>query len=258
MSKNKYPFSLVGVNIQKVDQKYGISTGSSTPEEDNNPEKTTKIDELEINKKIPEVISFLDESKRLRNCVISMIDHNSNKGVDRKNRYKCFWDKNYITENFQPIGCPIKYVPNRITKTYHSEITKDLYSITESVTEKRQKEIDSKKDPRLKSEIKGYYETDGIFCSFNCCMAFIDDPENRHNPIYQYSESLLLTMHNELNQDDTISEIMPAPHWRTLTDFGGHLTIEKFHESFNKVQYVDHGIITYASMGRLFENKIKF
>jgi hypothetical protein len=89
-------------------------------------------------------------------------------------------------------------------------------------------------------------------------MAFIDDPENRHNPIYQYSESLLLTMHNELNQDDTISEIMPAPHWRTLTDFGGHLTIEKFHESFNKVQYVDHGIITYASMGRLFENKIKF
>jgi hypothetical protein len=258
MSKSKYTFSLIGVNLEKVDQKYGISTSCSTTEEDSNPEKTTKIDELEINKKIPEVISFLDESKRLRKCVISMIDYSTNRIVDRKGRYKCYWDKNTIPEGFQPIGCPIKYIPNKVTKTYHSEITKDLYTISESVTEKRQKEIDEKNDDRLKSNIKGYYETDGIFCSFNCCMAYIDSIENRNNPLYQYSESLLLTMYNDVNETETITEIMPAPHWRTLIDFGGHLTIEKFRESFNKVKYIDHGILSYVSLGRLFEDKIKF
>ena len=55
------------------------------------------------------------------------------------------------------------------------------------------------------------------------------DPDNRNNPLYQYSESLLLTIYNERYNTDNIKEkIMPAPDLRTLCDFGGRLTIADY------------------------------
>jgi len=55
------------------------------------------------------------------------------------------------------------------------------------------------------------------------------DPDNRNNPLYQYSESLLLTIYNERYNTDNIKEkIMPAPDLRTLCEFGGRLTIADY------------------------------
>lgn len=249
----RYVFSLVGVNIEKVDQKYGIGSSTFT-DEDPVPENTTKIVDLDIAKRTPEVVSFLDESKRLRDCTVSMIDFNFGKDV-KKCGYKCFWDRNVIPDSIQVIGCPIKYVASRAIKTYHSEISKDKYSISECITEKRYEEIKNRKDKRLTLETNSYYETDGVFCSFNCVMAFIE--ANKFNPLYKSSETLALKMYEDLH-GERVDEILPAPHWRTLKEHGGHLTIEQYRETFNKVEYVNHGIITYASLGRLFEDKLKF
>lgn len=257
MSKKKekrYIFSLFGVNINKVDQKYNIM---SSVDDEIIPVNTTKIDDLDISKKTPEILSFLDESKQLRKCAISMIDFQSDKKLDdMKTRYKCFWDRNYIPDNVRPIGCPIKYIPSKATKTYISEISKEKYSIRENVTKNKAIELEMKNDSRIKIDEENYYQTDGVFCSFNCCMAYIHSPENKNNPIYRYSEALLLKMYNSLNVDSAV-EILPAPHWRTLVEFGGYLTIDQFRQSFNRVSYFDHGIIC-VSIGRLFEDKIKF
>lgn len=256
----RYLFSLTGVNIEKIEQKYGISS-SAQPNgtmEEEIPVNTTKIDDLEIVKKTPEIVSFLDESKRLRKCFVSMIDfHSQRKIMTDKKMYKCFWDRNVIPENIQPIGCPIKYIASRAVKSYHSEISKENYTISEPITEKREQNLLKRKDKRLTVEKKGYYETDGIFCSFNCCMAYINDPENKHNPLYSQSECLLIKMYNELNKEEKTEEIMPAPHWRVLLEHGGHLSIDQYRESFNKVSYTDHGIISYMSLGRLFEDNLK-
>lgn len=255
----QYIFTLVNVNINKVDQKYGI-VSSAIIEDETIPTNTTKIDDLDIVKRTPEIISFLDESKRLRKCTMSMIDFQNGKDLgqkNKKNKYKCFWDRNYIPDNVQPIGCPVKYIPSKATKSYHSEISKEKYTIIENVTDKKAKNLNKKKDPRIFIDQKSYYQTDGIFCSFNCCMAYIQAPENKHASLYRHSESLLLKMYNDLNPDEKMIEIIPAPHWRTLEEFGGHLTIEQFRESFNKVTYVEHGI-TCISIGRLYEDQIKF
>lgn len=262
MSKKRYVFTLNGVKINKVDQKYGIVPFGSVTEDDVIPPNATKIDDLDIVKRTPEIISFLDESKMLRKCTVSMIDFQSEKQcgeIVKKNKckYKCFWDRNNIPENIQPIGCPIKYVPSKITKSYHSEISKEKYTIVENVTDKKAKNLKIKKDPRIAIEQKSYYQTDGIFCSFNCCMAYIQAPENKHNSLYRHSASLLLKMYNDLNPDEKMVEIASAPHWRTLEEFGGYLNIEQFRESFNKVNYVDHGIVC-VSIGRLYEDQLKF
>lgn len=256
----KYVFTLIGVNINKVENKYGIVSAKREIDEII-PQNTTRIDDLDINKK-NEILSFLDESKRLRKCIVSMIDFNTQKNIvgGIKNTYKCFWDKNYFPDNIQAIGCPIKYFPSKAKKSYHSEISKENYTIVENVSTEKQKYLSDKKDPKINIEEKNFYQTDGIFCSFNCCMAFINCPENKKNPLYRYSETLLLKMFLDINPDESL-EIMPAPHWRNLIDFGGTLTIEQFRDSFNKVLYVEHGNhynIVCTSLGKLYEDQLKF
>lgn len=250
-NRDKYSFSLYGINIEKIDLKYGITPCISNAE-DMIPENSTKIDELEHAKSTPEIVSFLDESKCMRKCTVSVID------FSKKNKYRCFWHRNPIPENVHPIGCPIRYIPSKTLKTYHSEISKENYTISESVTQARAEHVENRGDSRFYTHKRGYYETDGIFCSFNCCMAYINSPENKRNPLYRYSENLLIMMYNDVNNGANIKEISPAPHWRTLEEYGGHLSVEAFTQSFNKVDYLDNGFISFVSSGRLFEDKIKF
>jgi hypothetical protein len=247
-----YPFSLFGINIEKIDHKYGIGLISNLNDSEHKPENITNIHELEITRKVPEVISFLDESKRIRKCTVSMIDFHSQLRIN-SGKYKCFWDRNYIPEDILPIGCPIRFIASRAIKTYHSELSKDIYSISEPITNERYNELKERKDNRISLFPGGYYQTDGVFCSFNCVMSFIHDEQN---PMYRYSENLLLQMYNELYEE--VKEIMDAPHWRVLKEFGGHLEIEQFRESFNKVEYTNHGIISCLSIGQIFEDQIRF
>lgn len=252
---NRYLFSLFGVNIDKVDQKYGIGCSNILIDEDTIPDNTTKIDDLDIAKRSPEIVSFLDESKRIRKCTVSMIDFSSGKNIRNQSCYKCYWDRNLIPEEVRPLGCPIKYVASKAIKSYHSEISKDKYVISEPITEKRKEELENRKDNRITIEPKGYYETDGVFCSFNCMFAFIE--ENKHNPLYRFSESLAFKMYKDLHNDE-VDDIIPAPHWRELKEHGGVMSLEKFRSSFNKIEHIDHGPVTCVSLGRLYEERLKF
>lgn len=252
----KYIFSLIGVNIDKLDSKYGLVSKNGAIS-DFVPENTTKIENLV--ERGDEVVTFLDETKKLRKCTVSMIDYN-NKDIFSGSHYKCFWDKNTIDKHITPIGCPIKYVPNRVVKSYFSEISRERYTISEMITEARTEEI--KDNKKLNIHNQNYYETDGIFCSFNCCLAFINDKENRKDSLFRYSKILLEKMYNDMINDGENEEkvdIIPAPHWRMLKDFGGKLSIDDFRASFNKVEYVDHDYVQprMISLGRIFEDKIK-
>jgi hypothetical protein len=82
----KYTFTLKNLNIQHINEKYDIQIPSE--EESILSEKpidnTTKLTELNNNNKgTPELISFLDESKRAHTCHISMIDFESRMDVNK-------------------------------------------------------------------------------------------------------------------------------------------------------------------------------
>lgn len=249
---SKYNFSLTDLNICHIHIKYGISMGENTSMIVDNPNVTTKLTEL--HKNTPEVVSFLDESKRPRSCHVSMIDFTSKKEVNMM-RYNCFWCKN--TFDNQPIGCPTKYVSNQVFRKYHSHISKDTYTIKENITTERMKLLDT--DKFIPMQMGEYYETDGIFCSFNCCQSYIND--NKHIRIYDNSNMLLVKMYNDLMGTKS-SVITPAPHWRTLEHYGGTLNIVQFRDSFNKIEYEYHGITknvpNFLPLGMLYEGKIKF
>jgi hypothetical protein len=127
----KYFFLLKNINTEKIESKYNISVISNNVlinNEDCLDKNVTKITELsDLNKDLSlEIISFLDETKRLYRCNISMIDFKT--GLETTDlRYHCFWCRHPFTSN--PIGCPVKYVSNKAVKKYFSEVTKDNYII---------------------------------------------------------------------------------------------------------------------------------
>lgn len=263
----KFVFTLKNIKTDTIDQKYGISLVSNITALNSQPDNTTTIVELsDLNKDISlDIISFLDESKRIYQCTISMIDLKTGKNAGTL-KYKCYWCRHSFSS--APIGCPIRYVSSKAIKTYHSEVTKDNYTIKENITKYKENLLSNTDlfNNKNKSNIiitkEEYYETDGVFCSFNCCKAFIGD--NKHNILYDKSDNLLIKLYGDMNTISNLKNIKinPAPSWRLLKEYGGTLSIEEFRNNFNKALYDFHGVIKsqnlFKPIGMLYEEKINF
>ena len=240
-------FVLTSINITTINDKYNMNISF---EDEVQKLKTTKLTDLEkntINKNV-EVFSFLDESKKTHKCIISMIDFKTKLNAKELN-YNCFWDRNPI--DGEPIGCPINYIPKQIQKTFFSHISKDTYFIRENVVS------DSKiQEEGIVTLNNDYYETDGAFCSFECCLAFILD--NKHNRMYDMSQMLLTKIYNKLNNTKAMT-ISPASSWRVLKEYGGHTSVEKLRSNFGKIDY-DYSGYTQKCLpiAHLYEEKVKF
>lgn len=204
----------------------------------------TAID-LESSAERIESLTFFDESRKHHTCILSLTDFSSGQ------EYHCFWDHHPISAGTDPIGCPIRFVPDKTTRTYLSEITKDKFTVKESMLKGQQLPIEFD----MKIEKNNYYETDGIFCSFNCCLAFIR--KNKKESMYKDSELLLHQIHNEYFGHCTISE---APDWRILKEYGGPIDIDSFRTNFSKVVYDYKGIYKphFKPIATAFEERIKF
>lgn len=258
----KYVFTLKNVNTDTADKKYNIGPVSNIADPVADTENVTQISEISDIAKTPSTISFLDESKRIYKCNISMIDIKTATNLNSMKRCHCFWDRNPF--NSMPIGCPVNYITNSIIKEYFSEISRDNYVIKEDITEKRTKMYTRDKTSfytlpqNVTISADSYYETDGIFCSFNCLRAYIK--HNKHNKLYDRSEFLMNKLYRECtgNGNFVINE---APHWRTLEEYGGNKTINEFRDGFNKLNNEQHGIIrkiNFRPIGHLYEEKFNF
>jgi|UniRef100_A0A6C0J220 hypothetical protein len=248
-------FTLDNLDLDSVHKKYTISVSEQDNETKFN--NTTKLSDLSKERGTPDIISFLDEAKRPHHCQLSMIDFNTRMDISLL-RYNCFWCRHPLDS--MPIGCPIRYIPNQAQKSYYSQISRDNYAIKENITESKCSKLETdENNDSIDINKAGYYETDGVFCSFNCCKAYILD--NKHNHLYNLSNTLLIKMYNKVMNAKNKS-IAAAPHWRILEQYGGELNIIKFRESFNKIDYTYHGVTRYipkfSPISTLYEENIKF
>lgn len=235
---SKKSFVLHEVNVKEVNQKYGLNV-------DIIPEETTAIDDLYTNRN-DYVYPYIDSSKRF---FLTMIDSMTRKQI---HTVYCFWCRHAFSS--QPIGCPIRFHPRRVRKVMTSELTGETYELVQAVTTKTALTIST-------DTIEAYYETDGGFCSFNCCLAFIRD--NTHNQLYSKSEELLMKMYIEIFNVDysSMKRINPAPSWRLLKEYGGFMTIDEFRASFQTHIYVDREYTFTKALrpfpvGRVFEEQV--
>ena len=255
--KNKYGKHIftLKIDVEKVEHTYNFSIVSNI--QNNNifvDGKGTKLSEI-ISSSEPETISFLDDAKKSHTYVLTMNDCVKNETLPEHTNICCFWDKHTFAT--MPIGCPVKYISSQLEKTYYSEITKDKYTIRENISEK----LDTQ---NLNVSHKNYYETDGIFCSFNCVMSFINEEMKKSDVerfLYKDSKYLLSKMYFELFNKFP-KDLIPAPSWRLLKSFGGHLDIFEYRNGFNKVEYTENihkikELPTSKPISFLYEKKTK-
>lgn len=265
-TKRRRPSFILKVDPEAVEVKFGfdiVSNLGAVPMDNND---TTNLTDLPGTHPVEiKTLSFMDESKQTHKCHVTMFDYLSKDSIPLDAAIKCFWCRNSF-ETY-PIGCPISYIPSKITKRYHSEITKDKYSITDNVTEHRRNILSSivgVQDSKFEiSDDHGeYFLIDGVFCSFNCCIAFIKD-RKRNASLYADSEDLLYSLYHK-TVGKRAACITPAPHWRLLKEYGGHMTIEEFRAVLGRAEYVDHDDFKYNApistriIGNMFEKKVRF
>ena len=245
--KKKYTFILKNLDIKSIARKYDFEV-----DDEIDGECVTRLDDL-IQEGEPEY-SFLDETRTPKKCSVTMKD--SLRGMELQVGINCFWCKNSF--NTKPIGCPIDYIPSQVVKRYFSEITKDYYTIKENITQKNV-DIDKVRSEKCVIDVieNDYYVTDGVFCSFNCCYSWIKD--NNHKYMYNMSEQLLQQIYYKIFGN--ISKIQPAPSWRLLKEYGGHMDITTFRNSYNNTIYKESMIIKSLlktkPIGFVYEEYIK-
>lgn len=203
-------------------------------------------------------VDLPDEIKKMRKCIATMMDEN-NQILSEKTTKCCWWCRNKFDS--YPIGCPIKYIPSSSIKAYKSEITKNMYSIKENISKSTRKrnEDDGKSSNNIKMKINKneYYIVEGIFCSFNCCLAYIND--NKKQSSLQHSHFLLQKLYNDITEKN--NTINPAPSWKLLQDYGGNMSIKEFRDSFNVIEYTEIAklkeIPIQKTIKNIFEEKKK-
>lgn len=221
MASKYQKIDLSNVDRKKIKQNHGIESG----------EKIKIYDEI---KHVKELWTFPNGIK------------------DFNTKIRCHWDHN----TFEGIGifCPLTYRPKQVAKIGQNEI-----KVKGSSENNLNNFIIKENIPRCKDtstfgknliEITdAYYEVDGVFCSPECCLAFINDEKSKFGGSkYADSERLL---HFMLGLTTRIS---PANHFRLLKEYGGNLTIEQFRNNNKSIKYEYHG--TTVLISHLFEKKI--
>ena len=217
--KKTHIFKLSGVKPDEIDRQYGFATATNSVSitDKNIPSHSTKISELQNYK---QNITIVDELKNSYHAKISLIQINSSKpgndilGTELPH---CFWDRHSFTG--QPVYCPVDRISKPKIKNYISHVNGKQYKIQDSMQRNTSEEE---------------FSVDGVFCSVECCLAFIED--NQHDPLYQYSEYYLRDLYPK-------SERKCAPHWRLLKSYGGNMSIEEFRKSFINTVYSLDGVI---------------
>lgn len=256
--------SIKNIDIHHIDRKYNFLIFDNKEREPSVDTAKTKVTEIQKTQTIRKIdgFSYIDEAKKEHICHVTMRNSLTKEILPEfSNILNCYWCKHSFSSRV--LGCPIEYKCSMIYKKYYSEITKNNYCLQESLTEKQNLQ---NKDNIYNEEFNfdfmknGYYITDGIFCSFNCCVAFIKD--NSQNSLYSKSLSLLNKIYFTLFRMEQM--ILPAPNWRLLKSYGGSLSIQDFRKGFYKIEYIDNSdyivpsdIPIFKSIGMVFEKKIK-
>lgn len=104
-------------------------------------------------------------------------------------------------------------------------------------------------------EKNGIFKVKGYFCSFNCCLSYIDKRTTK----YEYYKPLLKLMYGRMLGIKHYNSIVikKAPPQETLNIFGGHLTIEEYRQSFDTLDTcnINSYPVIYVSM-QIEEHKI--
>lgn len=196
--RGQYAIELKGIDYKKlIDDNYL----------DTNFELINTNDEMSVYLKDNGQYTFYDINKHKITLWCTMIDAGNQKSLPTMTNIACWWCR----YNFKtcPIGLPLKYISNN--KNYEDFLNTN----------------------NIKYDNTDYFETEGIFCSFPCCKAYIVD--NKFNSKYVNSVTLLSLLYYFLF--NSFEYIPLAPSWMLLEKQNGTMDIDTFKKSFGKSSF---------------------
>jgi hypothetical protein len=96
------------------------------------------------------------------------------------------------------------------------------------------------------------YFIDGIFCSANCVKAYVLD-RCQNDTTYKDSIRLLSLMVADMYNTKSPITIQPSPPWRFLTQYGGHVTPEKYRDLTTNTVFTRKGVIQTSPIVIMYE-----
>lgn len=84
---------------------------------------------------------------------------------------------------------------------------------------------------------KDFFETDGVFCSFNCIVSFIE--ENSYNPLYQNSNHLIYLMYKHIFGQFPNKSFIRSPSWKLRKEYGGILSDDDYDKFVQTVPIIE-------------------
>jgi len=214
--RGQYVFELKNINYEQLIDEYYLSK----KDEKNVNEIESPIIEYSNTEQITELadrsvkpLCFFDINKNKITMWTTMVDYSKQKHLPLTIDKPCWWCR--YTFKGCPLGLPVKY---------HSNGNKT--QMTESMTK-------FLKERNFIVNSEEFFETEGIFCSFPCCKAYIIDKGFRSK--YKNSTTLLSMLYYTFY--GKYINIPTAGDWRLLEKSCGPFKIEKFRNFSDKLIY---------------------
>jgi hypothetical protein len=205
------------------------------------PKNTTKIEDI---LGTGSTYTFLDPLKKTKHWVLTMKDAISKVALPQElgTSIRCWWCHDTFKEN--PLGCPIKLVKHKHTKTYYSHANKKNVVIE---TRNTTTGIEDSKT------IESYYLTKGYLCCWECLLAYAESMKLQT----EFRESVQLVYHM-FETSGREGKITPAPHYTLKQEYGGPLSQQDYKGKHDTYQVTGNSYIRMVPFGELFEITSKF
>lgn len=198
--KGQYTFILSGLKYKDLIKEYY----------DPSPHNVVSNSSVTTLLPTPQTGVFADIKNKVK-TYMTMVDVHQQKCLPLTTNKPCWWC-GYEFDTL-PLGIPLHY---------HSHVDKCNTEIQKFLTIRN-----------FQSTTNDFFETDGLFCSFPCCKAYL--VANGFKGKYKNSFSLLTLLHIKLYGE--INIIPSAPPRELLEKWGGPLTIEEYRSKFGQYQY---------------------
>lgn len=213
--KKSLMFVLYNINPLHIEQTLRISLVSNIT----TPRTSTVAHTPIAPSRIKEYTTYERRGGQLQELVVSTIHTSTH----------CYWDRHPFST--LPVHIPIRYYPNTIQQVFIPKRIEEYFAIRTYLS---RMDEDQHVIPTHKIDL---YESDGVYCSFNCAFAAIQDQSTQSK--YLHSYPLLVQCWKDLQNDERpVNSIpTPAPSWRLLQSYGGPLTIDEFRSTHCLAQY---------------------
>jgi len=231
-TQDEFTFTLSNIDVAKIDKDFNMDkmrefgcdiTGKGIMFD---VSEGTSLEKLGISSLRKEPITtIVSKDKKKIYMYLSLLDIVSCKKIPSETNIPCHGCRRKFKS--QPLGIPIDFHPS-----YY--VSKNDQSKIKRLTTREKEVMELDKENNI--VIMDYFDTEGIVCSFNCIISYIEECPS---PIYKKTPYLISLLYKMIFGKYPDQKIIRAPSWKMREEYGGPLSDDEFEQSLQTIQFTD-------------------